>query len=724
MSSDRQILRTLLAAVLLLLAPSGAVFAADGEVTFGTQWWDQTAREAKFQEFRDLPNGPFIDSFVLLDDFKTDRYAIIGVDALQNDQSTTALYRHPRWTATLQYARVPHNFSFVARSPYTEGTRGVFSLPDSLQRANQENAGAFTSTMTDLLRNSPRIPLGFRTDLSRARLKGRLGRGIQVDLLGSRRQRDGTKAFGGSFGFSTAVELTEPIQQTMVQGEARASYVRKRVAVEASGGVDAFENQVDAMIFDNPRRYTDSATLGSSSGRTDLYPDNRTLRASLKAGIQLPRRTSFTGFVGVSQITQKDRWLPLTINSAILQPDTFPLPGTNTDGKAVVFTQDYRVTGAPVSHVSGTLRFRRHEYDNQTPIHVIPGQVAYDQTWQPGAVTTHPIGFTNTTAGADIDLTPTQRVSLSGTAEHIRRDRTFREVARDNEWVLRARVRVRPRAGLDFEGSYGHGDRKLDHFEEADYQNASGTFVEQPTLRRFDVADRQQETARGAIGWSPDDRLQVSAAYEYQRDKYQDPDLAPLEAPFDPDTSETQLGLLDQVRRSISTDADFRLTDRVSLSAGYGWVMVYSNQRSRESAATVALTDSTTWQARIKDWFDYATASVTWQPVPDRLSVVGTYEFNHSPGAFRLTNFRSTAVDLPTTDYRTQRVGAETWYKVDDGTSLGLRWSWEEFKVNDYTTEDIPLLFPVTGASTAIFLGDSIQDYRAHIIAVFIRRVF
>jgi MtrB/PioB family decaheme-associated outer membrane protein len=551
-----------------------------------------------------------------------------------------------------------------------------------------------------------------------------MGGGIQLDLRGTRRQRDGTKAFGGSFGFSNAVEITEPIHQTMVQGEARASYVRKRVALEVSGGVDAFENEVDALVFDNPRRYTDSPTAGSSRGRIDLYPDNRTLRGSLKAGIQLPHRTSFTGFVGLSEITQTDPWMRLTVNTALLQPDSFPLPGTNTDGKAVLFTQDYRLTGTPMSHVSGTLRFRRHEYDNKTPLRVIPGQVAYDQSWQPGAVSTHPIGFTNTTAGADVDLTPLRQLSLSGTAEHIRRDRTFREVARDNEWVLRARARVRPRPGLELEAGYGRGDRKLDHFEEADYQNGAGTFLEQPTLRRFDVGDRQERSARGSIGWAPDDRLELSAAYEYQRDKYQDRSLPPISAPFDPDTTENQLGLLDQTRRSISTDGSYRLNDRVSLSAGYGWVQLYSNQRSRESAATVALTDSTTWQARIKEWFYYANGAVTFQAVPERLSLVGTYEYSHAPGVFRLMNFRSTAVDLPTSRYRTQGVGAEAWYKVDDGTSVGLRWAWEEFIVSDYATEDVPLLFPVTGASTALFLGDSIQDYHANLIGVFVRKVF
>lgn len=726
MSAHRYMQWALLTTLLLIIAMAGAAYGADGEVTFGTQWWNQTEREAKFEEFRDIPNGPFIESFVYSDNLRKGRFIIVGSDALQNDQSSTVLYRRPRWTAGVEYTRTPHNFSFIARTPFSELAPGTYVLPDTIQRRVQEDpANQANNTLNDLVRSGHRVPLGFRTDLTRASLKGRLSKGVQLDLRGSRRQRQGTKAFGASFGFNNAVEITEPINQTIMQGEARVSYVHKRVALEASGGLDAFENDVDALVLDNPRRYTDSPTAGSSRGRLDLYPDNQTARGALRAGIELPHRSTLNAYVGISEITQNDRWLPFTINSAILQPDTFALPGTNTEGKAVVFTQDYRLSTIASQYVSGTLRFRRYQYDNQTEEHAIPGQVAYDQSWQPGVVVSDPVGFTNTTYGADVEVSPASKVRLSGTAEHIRRDRTFREITQDNEWALEGKARIRPRSGLELEAKYRHGDRKLDHFEEADYQNSGGIFVEQPTLRRFDVGDRQQDQLRTVLGWSPNDKVQISAAYEYLRNKYEDQDLAGIGAPLSPDTSETQLGLLDEARRNISADGAFQLTKRLELSGGYGWVQAYTNQRSRESStSSVRLDDSTAWQARIKDWFVYANASLTWRPVTDRLSIEWTYEFNRSPSVFRLTNFRSNAVDLPTTKYRRQAVGTEVWYQVDPGTSLGARWGWEEYSVTDFANENVPLLFPTTGTANAIFLGDSIQDYRAHVVGVLVRRTF
>lgn len=727
MNPHRTIRWALPAMLVLFVAAAGAAYAADGEVTFGTQWWDQTSREAKFEEFRDIPNGPFIQSFTILDKLDGGRYAITGVDAFQNDQSIAATYHRPRFTVLALYREIPHNFSFIARSPFARIAPGVYVLPDTLQRRVQENpSGQASNTLRDLVNNAPQVPLGFRTDLARAGVRGRLGGGLQLDLRGTRRQREGTKAYGLSFGFSNVVEVTEPINQEMVQGEVRLSYARKKLAIEAIGGVDAFDNDVDALIVDNPRRYTDSPTSGSSRGRLDLYPDNRALRGAIRAGLQLPSRSALNAFVGVTQIRQDDRWLPFTINPAIVGPDSLPLTEDNTDGKAVVSTQDVRFTTFPSRYVGGTLRFRRWEYDNQTPQHHLPGQVAYDQSWQPADVETDPVGFTNTTFGGDLDLMPHRLLTLTGTAEVIKRERTFREVAEDNEVAFEGRARLRPRSGLEVEGRFRRGERELDHIELEHYENAAGAFIEQPTLRRFDVGDRQQTMARGLVGWTTlNDRFQVSAAYEYLRNKYEDEDLPGIDSPLSPDTSQTQLGLLDETRRNISANVSYQLSQRWDVSGGYGWVQMYTNQRSRESSSSVLrLDDSTAWQARLKDWFVYATAAITWRPVTEKFTVVGTYEFERSPSVYHLTNFRNTAQDLPTSKYRRQGVGLEGWWRVDTGTSLGLRWGWEEFSVTDFATENVPLLFPFTGSSNAIFLGDSYQDYRAHIVGVMMRRTF
>jgi len=717
MKSHRSYQRALPAMLVLLFAAATPAHA-DGDATFGSQWWDQTTHEAKYQEFGDIPNGPYLQSFVLRDALWHGQYALVGSNALRADQSTALTYRAPRWTASIEYTQTPHNFSFISVSPYQKTAIGTLSLPDTLQKTIQDGpASAYASIMTDALKAAGRTPLGFRTDLSKARLRGRLAKGLEFDLRGVRRQRNGTKAYGGSFGFSSAVEITEPINQTMAEGEARLSYYKDRVTLEAIGGVSAFQNNVDALIWDNPRRLTDSPTAGAGAGRIDLYPDNRTVRGSLNAGIQFKRRTSFNAAVGVSQTIQDDKWLPFTINSAILQPDTFGLPGTNTEGKAFVFTQDYRLTSQPTDKVGATLRYRRYEYDNRTEEHLFPGSVTYDQTWNGTDVTSHPLSNTVATYGADVTFRPIPKVTVTGLAEHTDRDRTHREVTSDGEDVLGVKVRVRPISNFEAKASYRAASREMDKFHEEDYQNGVGAFVEQPNLRRYDVGDRDQKQATGGFGWTPNDRLSLSFTGEFLRNEYKD-DAAINDFP-----NTTHLGLLDDVRRSASTDGSFQLSDRIDLSGGYGWGMIYTNQRSRESSSgTLVGADSTNWQARLKDWFTYATGTVEWRPVTDKVTVSTTYLFERSPGTFRLTNFKGTAADLPTTRYLREGLSNEVWYQVDASLSLGGYWAWEQYEVDDFANEKVPLLFPTTGSITALFLGDSSQDYRANRVGVAVRR--
>ena len=54
----------LLAGAVALVAHAGPA-RAEGEVRFGSQWWRQGAPDAKFEEFREVPRGGFLEYFFL-----------------------------------------------------------------------------------------------------------------------------------------------------------------------------------------------------------------------------------------------------------------------------------------------------------------------------------------------------------------------------------------------------------------------------------------------------------------------------------------------------------------------------------------------------------------------------------------------------------------------------------------------------------------------------------
>jgi MtrB/PioB family decaheme-associated outer membrane protein len=698
-----------LAVVALLLVGSSPALAADGYFTTGYEYWDQTQPEAKYQEFREAPQGVFVESFLYQDRLLNGNFSAWGSNVIRADQSLAGTYRKPRWTASIDYIQTPHNLSFVSSTGYTFLDPAIQTLPDSLQRQNQENPSAYTATMSDFLQDAHPFDLGFRTDLIQSSLRGRPGGGFDVELRAARRNRSGGKPYGGSFGFSNAVEAVEPIRQSMAEAEGRVSYTKSRLTAEGSFLISGFENDHSTLIWDNPRRITDTAG-NPAQGRLDLYPDNEQWRATGRLGIQLPRRTAFQGVVSYGESHQNDDWLPYTINSSqFSRTDSFPLPGTSTDAKALLTTLDARLTSHVVNRVSLTARAYWNKYDNRTPHYTFEGQVPYDGTWNGTDVENHAFGNEKWIFGGDVDWNPDRLIGLSGTVEQINRKHTFREVPEDQELALRGRVRIRPSNTVIATGEWRRGDREIDEFEEEDYQNDAGQFIEQPELRRFDVADRIQDKAEASLGWTGLPNLGLSLRYSYLRNDYHN----------------TELGLLDYLQRSAGLTATYAATSRLDLNGSFSWSNIHTNQRSRESSTgTLRLDDSTNWQARITDDLISAEAGATYQVVPDRFALITSYFYDRAPGTYELSNFRGTAQDLPTTLYFRQGVEIETRWTMQANTDLALRWQWEEFEVIDFQNEDIPLLFPLTGTSNAIFLGDSILDYHANAVALLFSRRF
>jgi len=130
------------------------------------------------------------------------------------------------------------------------------------------------------------------------------------------------------------------------------------------------------------------------------------------------------------------------------------------------------------------------------------------------------------------------------------------------------------------------------------------------------------------------------------------------------------------------------------------------------------------WAANLKDTDVYVAAGFDWWPRPEKVSVSASYEFSRHLEEFDLSNGRNTAQDLPSTIYRRHVAVLDVGYRWLKNTTLVGRYGWEEYDVVDVATNDVPLIFPVTGTSNAIFLGDSSIPYKAHRVALLAKYTF
>ncbi len=698
----------------LVMCGAAARAGAEGSVTWGSQWWDQTANDANYQTFREVPRGGFLRDFVLREWNGRDYWALSGVNALRRDQNTTlTLARGGRYWLDVGYQQIPHLYSQVARSPYVETSAGVFSLPDSLQALNQRNSGAYARTMTDLLRNAGGEDMLLMTDISRARLRARAGTDWSFDVRATHRQRTGQKPWGTSLGFSDAIEIAEPVDQRTTDVDGVVDYRRTvprlgPVNLEASGGVSVFDNHVETLRWDSPRRLTDAAS-GAATGQMALYPSNQSVRGALALGLSLPRRSLLTGTVSMAQNTQNEDWLPFTVNSTVAQRDS--LPGKSPDAKATILVQDYRLTTRALSAVTPTLRFHQYRYQNDTGPFTFAGIVPYDGSWTPGPNETVAYGQTWSTLGADADASPVHGVTVGATYEYLDRKHEDREVEEDTENAVAGRLHARSSAGLALDAKYRHGKREPKDFLKDDYLDPTGTaYEEQPGLRRFDVADRTQDDATVGASYALGEQLDLSLSWRWLHNDYA--------------VTDTVLGLRDEAQHLVTAEAAWHASDKVDVTGGLGIGRTETRQRSRQSASSaVNMADSVTWNADLTDKSTYGYVNAQWLASP-KVTVLAGFEGSRSMGEFGLTNATHTAQSLPNQFYRRLDATGEVRYRCNARTEVAGQYAWEQFDVNDFAAQNIPYVFPTVGSVTGIFLGTNLQSYRAHRVAAVVRYSF
>jgi MtrB/PioB family decaheme-associated outer membrane protein len=721
MSDER--VRRLGAAVLLVaaVAVSGSVAPAraedEGHVRAGVGWWYQDEPEAKLREFRDLPREFFVEEFAYEKFGPLGAVSVFGEQvALQDGFYGLAARKGVRWQLEGSYRYTPHLFSQIARTGYTEITPGVLLLPDNLQEQNEATPANYNTNMTKFLANAGFTDLGIETNVLNAELRARPMTGWKFDLRGERRSRAGHKAYGGPFGRNSTMEILEPVDHSTVEGEALAHYRGGPVAVQASLGASVFENHIDRLFWDNPKRITDrigsvSSGDGSQAGQLDLYPDNKLLRGAASLSWQLPKRTNFSATAAVARGTQDDAFLPHTVNTAILStvPGSNPsaLPASSLDAEAIRLVLDGRLRTRMVRNVTGTLRAHLEDYDNQTDQLTFFGRAVIDQSWDTDTLSTHPVSHKQQTVGADIDWNPLPYLGLTATGEIRARERTYREIENDDEYIYGAKARVRPVDDLSFEAGWRHANRIPDEFITADYQNPNGSFFEVPGLRRYDVATRRQDLGEADATWSPTSRFDLSVNYDYLRNEY----------------PESQYGLQYEETHSVIGQAALDVVEQVSVHGGYGLARANTDQRSVQSS-TIPAPVGSDWTALVQDRNDFAFAGAEWGVVPGRLTLVGDYIYSRDQTEYVLNNQAATAQDLPDTFYRRHELQLDLRYRIGGGFEITGRYGFDQFRVDDFANENIPLAGFTGPTLAAIYLGDSIQDYNAHRIALLASRNF
>lgn len=704
---------TMIAAALVpvaLGAQAPASTAWTGSVDFGVRSTSVTGDAARYERYRDLGDGLFIEDARVSREHDTWLLDFGAEHVGRRDQRYTgSIVRPGKLKGSLMWDQIPMLLSNSTRTLYSGIGTGVLTIDDAIQARVQAQPSALVVIF-------PQSATTFDTRTAR-----KIGDGGFEYLASSaltftghvrRTNRDGVIPFGGSFGHSSLVELPAPTQHDLTEVEAGAEYLRGPVLLRGGYTGSWFHNDVASLAFDNPFLAVDSATA-SSRGRIALAPSNSFIGVNGFASVKLPHRSRASAYVSAGML--KDAGDPIiaqTINSAIT---TAPLQRTTVDGEARTTAVNLTFVSRPSRFVDVNVRYRSYDYDNRTPEFLMTERVSYDNAVAPVSppAATEPFGVLRHTFDADVRFIPAGGLSAGVGFSRVAEERTHRIFESTTDNVVRLMFDKVSTEWFTVRTKYEHAERRGKGIEEGELELAA--IGEQPGMRHYDVAarDRERVTILGAV--TPVSNVAFSASVAAGKDDY-------LQSLF---------GLRDNTHRVYSTGVDVTPTEQIILSSSYSFERYNALSRSRQANPGVQFTDaSRNWSTDATDRVHAFVASAEFNRIAEKLNVRVGYDFSRARAIYQyitgpvadrtlpeevvVPTTLPTPTELPPTLSQLGRGTMDATYAVSRRVSLGVSWWNERYRVNDFTLDADAN--PDLARGQALLIGYLYRPYTANTV--------
>jgi MtrB/PioB family decaheme-associated outer membrane protein len=732
-------LATLTAAVLLSGPESAAAqytlggMSLEGEVETGVRFFldePSKTRAAKFQEYRDVDDGLFLQRFYLRAFRPDESYSaeIAGSEwGSENQNFSLAAGRLGLWQFSFEWDEMRHVLFTNTRLLATEAGRGVWVLPSPRPALSLHNA-------------APE-----RDDLSVKWETGRLGFRYSVtpdfDLKAeyTRIRKDGDRPFGMGFGSpgNNFYEILEPIEHTIHDFRLQGTYATERWQLQFGYTGSVFVNDQRRVVADNPC-FGNAVQCGAGDGgaaavirgQASLPPSNMAHTLSLGGGVNLPLRTRVNANFTYSLRLQDDSFLPHTINTAFSGDPDLVLPKKDLNGKVHVLgfhlNGTTRPWAAPVA-LSAKYRLYKQIEDSERP--VFPAVVVNDRSITRDVHRAARLDYTRHNADIEARYQLLQPVALIGGIGWERWDRSEgREVRESDEFFGKAGIDAAPTDWLQARLTYRPSYRRY-----ADYNPFSRlhtTTVEDELgelssqsvlLRKFDEAERDRQQFDLSLTFTPLDTVTITPTFAYRWDDY----------------IGSRLGLQKETSWSTGIDVNFTPSQWFSFSAGYMYEKLDQTQRQRNrpsgpGGTTLDFTDFE-WVSENTDTIQTAYVGARGAIIPRLLEWAVGANWSHAVGRVdthnpapptsgtAAQNLTATAKPFPAFDDQLIRLDAALKYHITKAWTATIGYAWESFEQHDWRTDRLTPFVPVPSVAglpgqTSIWLGNDVKNYTAHII--------
>jgi MtrB/PioB family decaheme-associated outer membrane protein len=776
---------------------------------------------AKFEEYGKVPNGLFLDWINMQAGTTDGRYAFDfwGRNVGQNNQSynidVAAIGQH---YLTLGWDETPHLISTSAKTIFSGVGSTFLTAPGSVRSALEAqlpNAAAATPAGSAARNNIENIinanlgPLELQTQRDKAiagyRWTPTPDTDVSVDY--SHEDRTGVRPTGIPYGWGTGasprptniIEAPQPIDDTTQNVNAKAEYVgttffgtRWTTSVRYAGSF--YNNNISELDIQNPFCITCNVLTGTNRGadmlRLGLAPDNNANAVTWNGAVDLPFwKSRIVNTLQYNLMRQNDPFVNSGTNGLVAPPVTLQngTPVGSLDGKVDTLLWNGVYTAHVAKDVNLVLRGRIYDVNNDTPSLHIDNWIFGDSgcaNGAPNAATgvcpttsarnSLPISYDKDNASAEANWRPTTWMNFGGGVYWERWDRHLRDVNATNEYSGKIYADITPVEYIHARASYQYGERRYDIYNTADFVEQVGLQFSEvvSNMRRYDVANRNQQKGDFLLEWTPGSIFTISPNAGLLWNDYPDGVFNPLGVSSDHGWN-AGVEIAAMVNSTFKLMASYNYQDRrLSVAGGSGGanfdtgsVFTGCSTDPLENPDAIIGTGCT-WRSNINQQYHTFMGAADWKVVPNTFDLRLEYLYSRGSEANNTTpcpapNFVGTAnvgvncnglqtvstgvlVDpasvnfgqFPTERNTLQRFNVVGKYYVDPSfvqqmgwkgdVTIKLRYTWERNRDSNWAIDNMTPYIPtpdptnaeLSGGNKSLFLAAFNPNYTAQIIAI------
>ena len=713
----------------------GGGFTLDGEVRSGIQFFINEPSDkasAKFDEYRDVHNGLFLESLYLRLKSPGGIYSgtLEGSKWGRTDQEYgLGLERLGLWYARFEWDQTPHVYSRdTARLLAQDIGRNVFVLstprPSPLTLYN----GGQTLDQVGVLWQTGRLSF-MLTPTPEWELKAEY----------TRIHKEGTRAIGISYQtpMNNFADFLEPVNQLIHDLRLGGTYAAEKWQVRFGYAFSMFQNFRNSVTGDNPcfgltsamptgctaadgAPGTPAAPGAEASGKVSLAPNNMAHTFTLSGGASLPMRTRVNANVSYSLRLQNDEFLPSTNTPGLAGNPGLFLPDKSLQGVTGVFLGNLNVVSRPMPPLTLSFKYRIFDLHDMSQAPIFPCGVESDSRIYcdaGGALPGGPprqakrIDFTKQDAEVDSRWRFNSLASATLGVGWQGWDRnSTRNVYHSDEPFGKAVIEVNPADWL-----YNRLEYRLSFLRNSNY-NPRPTHIatdQSPLERKVDLAERNTQQINLLTQVSPIDTVSVGVIGSWRSNDYID----------------SPLGVQQSVDWAAGMNISWRPTERVTLSVGYvhDWAFTKQQQNAIFPGQFPAF-PTYAWLSDNADTTDTYNLRLDAIVIPKKLdfnlgfsyaSAIGTIKTrNPSPppsGGPVGQNNQAIAQRFPAFEDELLRLDAGLTYHFDKVWTATLGYALETWHKKDFRTDTLNPFIPNV---TSIFLGENYNNYTVNIVSL------